>query len=383
MTAQPRRIMLVTTSLVRGGAETQVFLLARSLRQRGHEVHVATMRDPEAYEGNLAELGIPLTSLGMVRGTPDPRGFARLVATIRSWHPEIVHGHMFHANLLTRLARPFTRIPVLVSTTHNLAEERRWRDLAYRLTDRWCDLTTNVCAAGVEHYVGVGAAPASKIRQVPNGLDPTPFEPDDTVRTAVRGTNRAQDRFVWIAVGRLEPPKDYGTLLHAIAALRNEWSEAFDVWIVGDGSLRDPLAALRTELGLHHQRVDLLLDRSDVADLMRAADAYVMSSCSEGLPMVLLEASAASLPIVATDVGGNAEVVRHGSSGWLVPSRDPRALAERMAAMMALPEQERQAMGAAGRGHLAASFELERVVDRWEALYEELASQRSATGNRT
>lgn len=382
MTPEPRRVMLVTTSLMRGGAETQVFLLARSLRQRGHQVHVVTLRDPEAYVDALTELGIPLTSLGMARGTPDPRGLARLVATIRSWRPGIVHSHMLHANLLARLARAFTRIPVLVATAHNLAEERPWRDLAYRLTDRWCDLTTNVCAAGVEHYVRVGAAPASKIRQIPNGLDPAPFQPDDAVRTAVRSAQRAQDRFVWIAVGRLEPPKDYGTMLHAIAELRTERPEAFDVWIVGDGSLRDSLESLRRELGLQDQRVRLLLDRSDVADLMRAADAYVMSSSSEGLPMVLLEASAASLPIVATDVGGNAEVIRHGFNGWLVESRDPRALAERMAAMMALPEQERQAMGAAARGHLDATFELERIVDRWEALYEEFVGRRSAAGNR-
>ena len=105
---------------------------------------------------------------------------------------------------------------------------------------------------------------------------------------------------------------------------------------------------------------------------MRAADGYVMSSAWEGLPMVLLEAAASGLPIVATDVGGNAEIVRDGATGRLVAAHDPAALAAAMTETMALPEAARQEWGRAARAHVAAEFDLERVVDSWIALYRRL-----------
>ena len=361
--------MFVTTSLMRGGAETQVYLLARSLQALGYDVHIVSLRDPEAYVAELAADGIALTSLGMSKGIPDPRGFARLLKLIRRWRPEIVHSHMVHANLLTRLARRFTTMPVQISTLHNLEESSRWRYVAYRLTDRWCDLSTNVCAAGVEEYVRAGAVPPHKIIQVPNGLDVSRFEHDDAVRSSVRDAQGAQERFVWIAVGRLEAPKDYRTLLDAIAMLQRDQPDMFDLWIVGDGSLRTDVEAWRTGLGSCQHRVHLLLDRDDVPKLLSAADGYVMSSSSEGLPLVLLEAASASLPIVATDVGGNREVVVDGVNGWLCAPRQAAALAARMAQVMRAPAAERGAMGIAGRRHVETTYDITRVVSRWEQVY--------------
>ena len=116
--------------------------------------------------------------------------------------------------------------------------------------------------------------------------------------------------------------------------------------------------------------------RSDIPALMQAADGFVMSSAWEGLPMVLLEAGASALPIVATDVGGSRDAVLDGTSGYLVPARQPQDLARAMRTVMELPDDERQAMGGAGRAHVIQTFDLDAVVDRWEALY--LAELRDA-----
>jgi len=105
---------------------------------------------------------------------------------------------------------------------------------------------------------------------------------------------------------------------------------------------------------------------------MNAADAYVMSSAWEGMPMVLLEASATGLPIVATDVGGNREVVLHNKTGFLVPPKDSDALAHAMLLLMHLPRALRNQMGQRAREHVLAHFDLERVVDSWEELYQRL-----------
>ncbi len=363
--------MFVTTSLMRGGAETQVFLLARTLSLRSHAVHVVSMRPPEAYEEELRELGITFTSLGMRSGAADPRGLWRLARTVRAWKPDVVHSHMVHANLLTRLTRMVAPMPVLVSTAHNLTEGARWRELAYRLTDRLASLSTNVCQAAVDRFVAVGAAPPGRMRAVVNGLEPSAFAPDAERRQLKRSELGLGSSFTWLAVGRLEEQKDYPTMLAATASAL-EAEPGLVVLVVSDGPLRAALEQARERLGLTPEQVRFLGARADVPDLMRAADAYLMSSAWEGLPMVLLEASAAQLPIVATDVGGNSEVVLAERSGVLVPARDAAALAEAMKRVMALSSDERASWGAAGADHVDRNFLLERVVDTWESLYGEL-----------
>jgi glycosyltransferase involved in cell wall biosynthesis len=365
------RILLLTTSLIRGGAETQVFLLARAFRRRGHEVHVVSMLEPEAYVADLGELGVEVTSLGVRRGSADPRGIGRLATVVRRWRPDVVHSHMVHANLLARLARPLGWAPVQVSTAHNLTEGARWREIAYRLTDPLCTLTTNVCRAGAERYAKVGATPRRKMRAMPNGIVVAALERSAAVRERTRADLGVGESFLWLAVGRLEPQKDVPNMLAALAARRAAGSDARLV-VAGEGPLRADLEAERDRLGLDRESARFLGARGDVPDLMAAADGYLMSSAWEGLPLVLLEASAAGLPIVATDVGGNDEIVTHGGTGFLTPAHDPGGLAGAMARLEGLPEERRRALGEAARDHVRAAFDIEPVADRWLDLYREL-----------
>ena len=368
---EPHSIMLVTTSMMRGGAENQVFLIASTLAERGHAVSVVSMRDAEAYLPEMDALGIRFTSLRMQRGAFDVRAVWRLARVIQTVQPDIVHSHMVHANLLARVTRLIARFPVLISTAHNMNEGARWREVAYRITDPLCNLTTNVCQAAVDRFIRVGAAPATRIRRMPNGLDPTSFLRDEQQRERMRRELKVEDKFVWLAVGRLEDVKDYQTLLRAVVAVKEE-TYGFTLLIVSDGSRRGPLEQLRDDLGLKTEECRFLGERSDVPALMSAADAYVMSSLWEGLPMVLLEAAAAELPIVATRVGGNGEIVTPGSNGFLLEPSQPRALAESMVAVMRLPEAERRRIGVNGRQKVMENFHIERVVDSWLDTYHEL-----------
>jgi len=182
------------------------------------------------------------------------------------------------------------------------------------------------------------------------------------------------DEFTWLAVGRLEVQKDYPNLLTAVARLRNEHQVLL---IAGDGPLRQSIERLGAELDIS-AKVRFLGIRKDVPNLMAAADAYVMSSAWEGLPMVLLEAAASALPIVATNVGGNAEVVHDGISGYLIPPSDPIALASAMERMELAGQSVRDAMGIAGREHAEKSYSLRSVVDRWEEIYKSLLQRKVA-----
>ncbi len=362
-----RKILFVTTGLAYGGAETQLKELAIRLKRRGWSVRIASMLPPAAYVDELQQAGIPIDNLHMRRKVPDPRALFRLARIIREWRPEVVHAHMVHANLLARLTRLLAPVPALICTVHSIDEGGWRRERAYQLTDWLCNLTTQVSRAGLERYVRVKAVTAHKILYIPNGVDLSRFTPDWQQRHLKRHERGLQDGFIWLAAGRMEPPKNYPLMLVAFHKVSRQFPQA-RLLIIGDGSLRSAIEHYIAEMGLE-QAVRLLGVRQDVPDWMQIADAYVMSSAWEGMPMVLLEAHASGLPIVCTDVGGCSEIVQHGVSGFLVPPGDADALAQAMIQMMRLPEQERQAMGLAGRTHVMANFEIEQVVSRWEALY--------------
>jgi glycosyltransferase involved in cell wall biosynthesis len=324
---------------------------------------------------DLPTRGIETDSLGMARGVPDPRAVLRLRRTLRSFRPDVLHAHMVHAILVARATRMVQRVPVLISTMHNQHQGSRWRYRAYRLTDRFSDLTTTVSRLALEDTVRLGAAPADRIMVMPNGTDVAGFRRDDAARADLRSRLGLGTDFTWLAVGRLDEAKDYPNMLAAAAALAD--GPPFRLLIAGAGPLESTIAEGIADRGLG-DRVELLGLRSDMPALMAAADGFVMSSAWEGLPMVLLEAGASGLPTVATDVGGSHDAIIDGVSGHIVPTADPAALAAAMRRVMDLPQDEREAMGAAGREHVVGTFDMEAVADRWVGLYDELS--RSAGG---
>jgi len=369
-----KRILFLVTGLAYGGAETQVVYLATRFKSRGWEVGVVSLIPPKAYIEDLEKADVLVFSLDIRRKLPDPRPILRLVQIIRKWQPDVVHSHMVHANLLARIVRPLAPFPVLVCTAHSIDEGGRLREVLYRLTDPFCDLTTQVSQAGLESYVHVGAVPRHKICYIPNGVDTERFKPNLEDRLKVR-KELGVEGFVWFAVGRFDPPKDYPNMLQAFVRVVHKHLNTM-LLIAGDGPLRKTMENMTRELGVE-KHVRFLGIRRDIPQLMNAADAYVMSSEWEGMPMVLLEASACRLPIVATNVGGNAEIVLDGQTGFLVPPKSPEALSQAMLRMMDLPEEVREKMGEQARKHIESNFSLDRIVDCWEALYYELLNRSS------
>lgn len=365
------RILFVITGLGIGGAEMQVLELAKRLHARGWPISVVSMTAPEILAERFTDAGMEVEFLGMKAGVPDPMGLLRLALILRRRRPMIVHSHMVHANLLARAVRILVRVPVVVCTAHSMIEGARWREWAYRLTDRFATLTTTISQAAVERYVRVGAVPQKRLRFLPNGVDVQRFQPDKNSRTAKRAELSMGNHFAWLAVGRLVPAKNYALMLRAFASARNPNARLI---IAGDGLLRPQLEYLARQLDISAQ-VHFLGSRNDIMELMTAADAYVMSSDWEGMPMVLLEASATGLPIVATRVGGNAEVVQHGLTGLLVPQQQEDALADAMRTMMTLHPAKRALMGRSGRELTSVHYNVECVVDCWESLYWGLLNQ--------
>lgn len=378
------RILFLTTSLAYGGAETQIVELATRLKARGREIVLVSMLPPQAYVEELKETRIPVYSLNMLRGVPDPRAIFRLAGIVKKFRPHILHSYMIHANILARIVRFLAPVPVLICSARSIDERgerwsERWRILAYRFTDSLCDLTTQVSQTGLERYVRIKAVPKHKICYIPNGVDTERFRPDPATRERLRKVLELRDDFVWIAVGRFDPSKDYPNMFQALAQVVNK-NPTTKLLVVGYGPLLPAIESLAKELRIDSQ-IKFLGVRRDIPELLNAADAYVMSSAWEGMPNVLLEAASTALPIVATDVGGNGEIVLHGRTGFLVPPRDPNSLAKAMLKLMNLSESERKKMGEEARKHIEANFSLDRVLDMWEALYNKLFKEKSINKN--
>jgi glycosyltransferase involved in cell wall biosynthesis len=373
------RILFLSTSMGLGGADQQLLSAAQVLRDRGHDIRIVSLTPLGPMGLEARSLGLTTDSLEMRRGVPDPRGLVRLVRIVRAWKPDVVHSHMVHANLMARALRLLVSVPVLVSTIHNVYEGGPGLMAAYRLTNGLVDQMTIISEAAAGRFVGERIVPARLLTVIANGVDTermrnVPPGTGDMLRSSF-GATAAE--FVWLAVGRFEIAKDYPNLLRAFARVRAARPDAVLV-IVGQGSLQGEAEALTAELGVR-DAVRFLGARNDVPAVMSAADGYVMSSAWEGMPMVLLEAAAAGLPIVATAVGGNGEVVREGESGFLVPARDPAALGAGMVRLMALPEGERRALGERGREHVRANYGLHRVAERWERVYWDAMARKGLT----
>jgi glycosyltransferase involved in cell wall biosynthesis len=365
------KILFLSTSMGMGGADSQLLAAAQELRARGHDVLIVSLTSLGPMGFRARSLGIPTESLEMPRGIPDPRGLVRLIRLVRAWQPNVLHSHMVHANLMARALKFLAPVPALVSTIHNIYDGGPLLMAAYRLTNGLVDGMTIISEAAADRFIEERIVPRELLRVIPNGVDPELYRQAPAgVREGLRQELGLAQEFVWLAVGRFETAKDYPNMLRAFAVVRERHPEAV-LLFAGRGALQIETEALARELQLG-PAVRFLGVRDDVAALVSAADGYVMSSAWEGMPMVLLEAGAGGLPIVTTRVGGTAEVVLDGDSGFLAPPRDHRALASAMLRLMGLTETERRTMGERGREHIRTRYGLTRVVEQWEELYREV-----------
>lgn len=359
-----------------GGAEQQVLLLSRGLRQRGWRVTVVALTGSGGQAAHeLSEAGVEFLSLRMRHGLADPQGWARYHRFLRRSTPDLVHAHMVHAAWLARWSRLGTSTPAQIDTLHSSATGGILRRFGYRASNFLPDRVTAVSEAVARAHLDANTVSRNKILVLPNGIEPERWRSDGALRSAARREVGVGSEFLWLAAGRLEPVKDYATLLRAMALL----PATAHLLIAGSGWQENELAALSARLGLA-ARVRFAGFVPHIQHLMQAADGFVLSSRWEGLPMALLEASAAGLPAVATDVPGVRDALGPAADK-LPPPGDPAALAHAMSVLMMTPPEARNLLGVRACRHVVEQFSLASVLERWESLYRGLLRACPSTGN--
>jgi sugar transferase (PEP-CTERM/EpsH1 system associated) len=358
------RVVHLVSSLNIGGLEMVVLNLARYHDQARFDVRVLCLQEKGALAPRVEALGVPVESLDcpdLARG----RTVLRLTRRLSALRPHVIHTHNPNPHVFGSVAAWGAGVAVLVHTKHGRNYPDQFRAvLMNRLATCLSSCIVPVSEDAAQVARDVERVPRGKLLVIRNGIDLARFPAACRPRAAT--ACRA------IHVARLHPVKDQATLLRATRRVVDA-EPGFRLDVVGDGPAGKDVQALADELGLSGH-VRFLGFRDDVADLLAEADFFVLSSVTEGISLTLLEAMATGLPVVATDVGGNREVVAHGRTGLLVPARSPEPLAEAILRLVRNPETTRQ-MGAAARRRVEQEFDLRRVVARYEQLYLALLRQ--------
>lgn len=354
------RILYVITGLGQGGAERVVCDLADEMCQRGHDVKIAYLTGSGITQPLHQE--IELIKIGLTNIFSLTKAYMTLSKIIKSYQPDIVHSHMVHANILTRLVKLLTPMNRLISTAHSSNEGSAIRMLAYRLTNHLADVSTNVSYTAVACFEARYAVPKGRMKTVYNGVNFDGFNYDPQASNKIKDELALdKDSKLILAVGRFNEAKNYFNLLMAIKSLKKRSVPPFVLLIAGDGELRLKIERFIKELALDTE-VILLGSRSDISTLMSACDVFVLSSDYEGLPTVLIEALACQANIVSTDVSGAHEIV--GSYGKIVPTKQPEALAEAIEATLLI--QQKNILGCQ---HAKSKFDLTLIANHWLKIY--------------
>jgi sugar transferase (PEP-CTERM/EpsH1 system associated) len=366
--APPRSsVLYVNHSMAMGGIEKLILDLVGGLPPDEFEPQVAVFEGGGSLEPALLRSGVSVHDLRKREGV-DPGLAIRLRRLLRRERICIVHSHNYSAWLYSAIAaRSLGRI-THVHTEHSGVAAARRRYAAERWLSR---VTTHVVAVSrhVEDILvqDVGI-PRKRVRMIYNGVDTLRFAPDAVARDRVRAAFRLRPEDVLIGiVARLEKVKNHALLLRAFAPLRQEFDSAARLAIVGDGTERSTLERFAQEHGVSGG-VDFLGERHDVPDLLRAFDIFVLTSVSEGMSVTLLEAMSCGLPVVATAVGGNLEIVADTVTGFLVGDGDVEALSRRLRLLVREPEV-RARLGTAGRSRVLELFDQRGMLSDYMRLY--------------
>lgn len=348
-----------------GGAERVVLDLARAQRAAGHRVAVLTLSNVRgAMAPEFHRVVETLEAVPKWRGTDLSLPF-RLARWFRAYRADVVHTHNELPLIYGAPGGKLARATVVHSKHGTVAVSRR-AHLLRRVAATAADLFVAVSEATADVARTTGECAPDKLRVVINGTDLSRFPAEEGARARIRGElGIPMDARVLVTVGRLVKEKNHALLLRAVAPLLRSDRRLV---IVGDGPMRDDVRALVDALP-EREFVHMTGGRRDVPALLAAADAWVLSSDTEGLPIGLLEAWAASLPVISTAVGGIPATVEHEETGILVPRGDQDALAAALARAFDPSEQLRR-MAERGREHVVRTYSAEEMAKTYFELYQ-------------
>jgi glycosyltransferase involved in cell wall biosynthesis len=372
----PVMVAYMITPFSDGGADRQLLELLRRIDRRRFEPVLYLSEAGGHIEQELATLDVPTIDVG--QWGSNERAVWRMVGELRRVQPQVIHSWMFVANCWARLAGRAAGVPVIVTSDRGMDTDL---DLHYRAIDvALSPLSTHhvVPARRVAEKVHRSRlVPRAKISVIYNGVDLEKYGARIDRGEARRQLDLPIDGQVVGMVASFIALKRWDVWLETIGELARK--QRLTAIAVGDGEVRAAMEQRAAALGLS-DTVRFYGVRADIPEVMAAIDVFTLTSDVEGTPNVVLQAMAARRPVVATDVGGIPEIMIDGETGFLVPPRNPRVMAERVASLLDDPARAEQ-LGKAGRHHAEANFSFPSCVSNTMALYDRLLQRRVRTAS--
>lgn len=366
MTDSPTLVRMITWLPI-GGIERRLVSVLPRLRDRGYNVRLVCLRELGALAGELRDSGIPVDLIPL-KSRLDPVGLRRLAAYLRAHDASVVHTHMYRSNVPGTIAARLAGIPVNFAQVHNVDtwESSRQRQLDRFLT-RW--RTGVICVSGAvqRDVIGTLGIPERRAPILYNGSDTERFRPDAALgRQSRQALGVAPDRLIVLVPARIHSNKNPLGVVRAFREVRRRVATNPLLLWAGKGPMEDRLReAIATEdLG---ESFRLLGARDDMPALYNAADVVLLSSSKEGFSNAVVEALACGKPVIAADVGGNAEAISSPEVGWIHEAGSHEQLATQLAEALS----DRQALAARAEScrRRGLRFSLDALVDETDALY--------------
>lgn len=366
--------MYVAHTFEVGGAEDMVLSLVRHLPGR-FEPMVCAIHALGPIGLEIQAAGIPVAVLGLNPGLRRPWDVARIRRFFRETEPQIVHTFLLTASLYGRLAAILARVPIVIGTEVNVYQRKRHRHaLAERLLMAGTARVVVSAESVRDYYIRQVHADPAKVDVIYNTVDRSLLHAT-TARHDVRGSVGIPPGVpVAGVIARLTEQKGHVYLLEALA--QTAALERVHLIVAGEGNLDDSLRKRSQSLGIS-SRVHFVGVRRDIGNLLNAIDVFVLPSVWEGLPLALVSAMAAGVPVVATAVAGVPEVVKHGRTGLLVPPGDAAELGRAVARLISDPALGRRLADAA-RAEVLPRFCVDSYVASVAGLYDRLLGERAA-----
>ncbi|CUS77491.1 Glycosyltransferase involved in cell wall bisynthesis [Candidatus Kryptonium thompsonii] len=371
------KILYVVTSAGFGGASMHVLQLMRYMRGLGHSVGLVSAPEPRLVR-EAREMGVEIFQnpyfVRRLHLVNDLRAFIPVYKAIKKFKPDIIHAHSSKAGIIARFWSAVLNVKPVVFTAHGwvFTEGKKfWKRWLLAQVERVASIVTTKIICVSEHdrelAIEFKVAPPEKLLVIHNGVDPSLFQ--NIVKSQPHN-----DKPIVTFVGRLAPPKD---LFFLIDVAENIDNAVF--WIVGDGELREKVQRYVSKKGLT-DRIVLWGERYDIPEIFSKTDIFVLPSRWEGLPLTIIEAMMAGLPVVASNVGGVPELVEDGVNGFLVPPGD---IVKFTKALQTLIENEtlRKEMGEAGRAKAMKNFSLDKMLSKTVEVYYELLKSKEPVEN--
>ncbi|MBU0477434.1 glycosyltransferase [bacterium] len=365
------RILRIVPSLEMGGVERTLTSVLPRLDKTKYKVYVCCLFRRDKLANDIESLGIPIIKFRMrARLDFDGRyigGIVRLAALIRRMKIDIVHTHLYRANLAGRIAAKLAVVPVIIANEHNIDS---WKKFPQRLSDRVLAGITNkiiaVSEAVKDFYVKKIGISEDKIITIYNGVDIPKFQTYVNINKKREEFGIKSDDKVITTIGRLHQQKGHVCFLKA-AQIIGKKNLNVKFLIVGDGPLKKQLRSMSEDLEISKNVIFAGL-REDIPQILAMSDISVLTSLREGFSITILESMAAGKPVVVTDVGGNSEVVKHGETGFIIPPQSPEDLA--LYSLNLINNQElAKKMGEEAEKRVL-NFSIDRMVEKTENLYD-------------